>query len=145
MGTSGESTVDPDPGEVVRSFIAAMSAWETETAVAHRRARDAGLGATFDNNQSVLEEIFRSHCTPRDRPWGRLKAPFFQRPPQYDPAAEKVVEVTLKDKRVATVDTMRTAVLGGGRYRYTLHTHNGQWLIDNISWFSGGEWKREAL
>ena len=143
MRTSGEPAGDLSPDAIVESFIAAMNAWEIEAAAVHRRAKEAGLTANY--NQPPLEEIFRRHCTPRDRPEGRLKGPSFQRPPEYNPTAERVAEVTVRDERVAMVETLRTAVLGGGRYRYTLHRHNGRWLIDNVMRLSGSKWKRGIL
>ena len=144
MKTDDDPHGEPGPSAMVESFIAAMNAWEIATASAHRRARDAGLGAAFDGNRPMLAEIFLQHCTPRDRPYGRLAAPTFQRPPEYDPATESIVETTIKKAGVAWVETHRAASLGG-RFRYTLHLRSGRWAIDSVARLGGGGWVKETL
>ena len=142
MMTDAEAINVSDPGAVVASFIVAMNAWEIETAASHSRAKQTGSMA--DYNLPLLAEIFDRHCTVRDRPRGRLSAPSFQRPPEYDPRTETIVEVVEKDQRTANVETIRGAPLGG-RYRYTLHRSRGQWRIDSVACLFGETWQKGTL
>jgi NTF2 fold immunity protein len=144
MRNNGDDALDVDPGHIVISFIAAMNEWEIETATGHRRAREAGEGAAFDYNVARLREIFERFCTARERPWGRLSAPSFGRPPEYNPSTETITEVAVKSAEAVVVETLRNTPLGGSR-RYTLHRSGGTWRIDNIMRLSGDKWERATL
>ncbi len=136
-----------DPASVVVFFIASMHGWELEAAAEQRRAKAAGEGSGAGYAMEKLETVFRQHCTSRacERPQGRLAAPHFQKPPEYDPASERVVGIPSNDERTAIVETDRTAVLGSGRYRYTLHKVDGRWLIDSVKVLLDEQWVLHTL
>jgi hypothetical protein len=123
-----------------------MNSWEREAAAEQRRAKVAGAGAC-NYAKETLETVFSDHCTPRarERPQGRLAAPFFQRPPEYDPANELNVALTVNNERVVTIETVRSAGLGGGRYRYGLHKVGQRWFIDSVQYFLDGAWVQHTL
>ncbi|THJ24854.1 MAG: hypothetical protein CAF45_003415 [Nitrospira sp. CG24E] len=135
------------PESVVISFIAAMNGWELEASAEQRRAKAAGEEGSAGYATGKLEVLFRRHCTARacERPQGRLAAPFFQKPPEYDPANERVVAVSLTDQQAAVVETDRTAILGGGHYRYSLRNRDGRWLLDSVKYQMDDTWVQHTL
>jgi hypothetical protein len=79
-----------------------------------RAVRNSEDPAAYQGEAKMkLDTIFQAYCTQKDRPYGRLGS--FQNPPEYDPAKEQILFSTI-EKRKANVDTMRDAVLGGGKY-----------------------------
>lgn len=132
-----------EPTSVVRHFITAMNAWERAAWQARMEAREGPDPSAYQAQvRAKVEAIFRTFCTPKDRPYGRQAS--FQNPPEYDPAKETDIDCQVSGNR-AIVDTERQAVLGGGRYRYTLRRIAGRWLIDNLKWMSGDKWVPAVL
>lgn len=136
-----------DPASIVTSFIKSMHGWELEAAAAKRLARAAGEESNTGYAIETLQAVFRQHCTTRasERPQGRLAAPFFQKPPEYDPANERIVTTSSENPHTTTVETERTAVLGEGRYRYQLHKVDGGWLIDSVKYLQEEKWISHTL
>ncbi len=133
----------PTPEAVVGAFIAAMNRWELQAWEARRRARGTPTPESYwPEVTAALERVFAEFCTARKRKQDRAES--FQKPPEYDPDTERIVASESSDDR-AFVDTERQALLGGGRYRYTLHRKNGRWLVDNLQHHSEGKWVRCIL
>jgi hypothetical protein len=128
---------------VVAAFIRAMHEWELASWAAARACRDSDdPGSYLAGVAEACSRIFKAYCTPRDRPYGRQNS--FSRPPDYDPERETVGAQSIKG-RIATVDTTREAVIGGGEHRYVLHLVGGEWLIDNLKIEQDGKWDRVNL
>lgn len=141
-----DAPAEAGPANVVRAFILDMNAWEIEANAARRRARDTPQPDSYQGAiQASVAEIFRRRCTDRVRGQGRVLNPSFQRPPEYDPRTETVQSETIDGPSRATVETRRDAILGGGRYRYTLHRRQGAWLIDSLQHFEDDTWQRWIL
>ena len=134
-----------DPGSVVTAFITAMNAWEIAAWKAQRASRESGNQSAYQSPVlAEMNRIFRAYCTPKERKRGRKGS--FQRPPEYDPDNEAIMDVAVDDgQRRAFVTTKRQAVLGGGAYRYTLHNRHGKWLIENLKRESDGKWINHIL
>ena len=129
-----------DPQSVVRAFIESMNSWEK---FAHQLSREAEQCENWPEILRTQELVFSRFCTAKDRPSGRSGS--FQNPPEYDPRSEIVVSSNIERKDRAHVETDRVASLGGGRYRYTLHLHDGRWLIDNVKFDENGRWRPSIL
>jgi hypothetical protein len=136
-------TIPATPDGVVRAFIQAMHDWEVSAWQASRaRQNDPSAAPSEAQVKAGLDAVFAEFCTPKDRPFGRAGS--YQHPPEYDPERERVVGCTVRERK-AEVETEREAVPGGGPWRYTLHLHNGQWLIDGVKWKDATTWKRGVL
>ena len=129
-----------DPESVVSGFIASMNFWEIQAWTLSKKSKDGQIWAEILRAQ---EAVFASFCTPKDRPFGRNGS--FQKPPEYDPQNESIVASDFEREDRAHVETQREALLGGGRYRYTLYRRGGRWLIDNIKFYEAGTWTRSIL
>ena len=140
-----EATVDyDDPRSVVAGFINAMHEWELRSWDAMRAARETPDPSSYQAGVfQGMADIFSRFCTTRQRPHGRQGA--FQKPPEYDPDRETLVDIEVVNPRRARVDTDRVAVLGGGRYRYILHKTNDRWLIDRLQHQCGDTWESAIL
>jgi hypothetical protein len=129
----------------VTAFIAAMNGWEIASWKAQRACRESDDPSAYQ--PGVLHEmirIFANYCIPKERKYGRNGS--FQKPPEYDPACERVVDVAIDDsRRRAYVTTQREAILGGGTYRYTLLARHKKWLIDNVKQEVDGTWNNSVL
>jgi hypothetical protein len=134
-----------DPLSVVRAFIEAMNRWETESWLTERSFRTTGDPFSYQADvRARMDVIFSNFCIPRDRKYGRNGS--FQKPPEYDPQHEKILETEVDEVRKrAHVTTHREAVLGGGRHRYTLVRRGGKWLIDTLKREQTGEWQSVIL
>lgn len=128
-----------DPESVVHTFIRAMNAWET---YANRVSREQKAAAWPEIHRSQ-KIIFDAFCTQRDRKQGRLGS--YQRPPEYDPDAEKVVGVEPVTSSKTHVVTERDAILGGGQYRYVLLRKRNRLFIDSVKFFDGDKWQNSIL
>lgn len=129
---------------MVRQLICAMNAWERSAWQAQWESREAADPSAYLAQFRVeVEGIFRTFCTPKDRPFGRQAS--FQHPPEYDPAGKIDIDCQVSGNK-AIVETERRAVLGGGRYRYALQRIGGRWLIDNLKTrIDGDKWVRAIL
>ena len=133
-GQIGEELV---PEAVVMAFIEAMHAWEVDAWAESRRARGTPKAQDYLVDVSAAcDRVFARFCTARKRPQGRNAS--FSRPPEYDPATERVVATHI-DGNSAVVDTLRAALLGGA-FRYRLRRHAGAWLIDSVKREQDGAW-----
>lgn len=133
------------PTSVVSAFIQAMNRWETESWQAERSCRTTDDPFSYQADvRAKMDAIFSSFCTPKDRKYGRNGS--FQKPPEYDPQHEKILETEIDENRKrAYVTTYREAVLGGGRHRYSLTRRGNRWLIDTLKRERRGEWQSVIL
>lgn len=132
-----------DPESVVHAFIAAMNQWERDAWQAMRAVRDSDQPASYQaETLRKLHAVFAAYCTSRKRPYGRQGS--FQNPPEYDPQNETVHSSSVEKSR-ASVDTIRNAILAGGRHRYILHRQAGQWRIDSVKHEHDGNWEISIL
>jgi hypothetical protein len=130
------------PDAVVTAFIDAMHQWEVDAWAASRRARETPQAADhLVEVAGACDQVFARLCAPRERPQGRNAS--FSRPPEYNPASERVVATRITGNQ-AEVDTLREALLGGA-FRYRLRRRGGQWLIDSLKREQDGEWIAEVL
>jgi len=119
-----------DPESVVLCFIASMHDWELMAHALRRSVRDSADPSSYQSCVlAAMDAVFKQFCTPKRRTNGRNGS--FQNPPEYDPNHESVRESEI-DGRLASVYTYRDSVIGGGRYRYCLKRHGGNWLIDTL-------------
>jgi hypothetical protein len=131
------------PRDTVESFIAAMNSWETASWAAMRAVRETDHPESYQ--PTVLQSqktLFELYCTRKDPAHGRHGD--FQRPPEYDPATEKVLHVEIAAS-VAIVETERSASLAGGRYRYKVKRVGEKWLIDSCEHLADGKWMPSIL
>ena len=132
------------PESVVAAFISAMHAWEVESWDARARARHSDDPSSYiPEVQESQDGLFARFCTPRDRPYGRHGS--FQKPPEYDPAREKIIRSGVQSTSRAWVETERESGLGGGRYQYVLHKRGAKWLIDSVKSEDNEKWMRSTL
>lgn len=85
---------------------------------------------TNDFHHSALAAVFRDCCTPRAQGGGRLLAAFFNDPPDYDVAKEKVIEVVQNSKTRVSIHTSAFKGEFPWEYSYVLRLTAGRWLID---------------
>jgi NTF2 fold immunity protein len=125
------------PDAVVTAFIEAMHRWEVDAWAASRGARGTPQAEDYlVEVAAACDSVFTRFCTPRKRPHGRNAS--FSRPPEYNPASERIVEIRVNGDQ-AEVDTLRDAVLGGA-FRYRLRRQGGQWRIDSLKHERDGAW-----
>jgi NTF2 fold immunity protein len=126
------------PEVVVKRFIQAMNSWELAAWKLSRAARDSANPSLYQSEVMAMQrEVFSKHCTQRERLHGREGS--FQRPPEYAPERETIIQVDVHGAR-AHVDTKREAALGGVSHRYVLHRDDGAWLIDSLKRMHNGIW-----
>lgn len=107
------------PEAVLREFIGRMNAWEKACA------------ATGKTQTDELERIFRDCCTPKRRAYGRVSAPHYSEPPDYDLGKEKVRSVETQGPGKVTI---RTSAFQGEfpvEHLYVVKRIHGRWLLDN--------------
>lgn len=140
-----EQTDYNSPISVVHDFIRAMNVWELEAWQSQRACRLTTDPSSYQTDvKKRMEMIFMRFCTPKERKFGREGS--FQKPPEYDPENERVIDSEVDEIRNrAYVTTHRQALLDGGHYRYTLIRKNQQWRIDMLKRECNGEWKKTIL
>lgn len=129
------------PAEVVRRFIADMHVWELQAAEAHKASTPDDNERFWQANNAALAEVFARWCTTKDRKYGRSGS--FQKPPEYQPDGEDVLETIIESSRRACVYTQRRTGLAF-KQQYVLLKHKGSWLIDNVKWQLPGDKKWSA-
>jgi hypothetical protein len=120
-----------------------MNSWEIASWAASRAARDTDQPASYQ--PTVLQSqqaLFDLYCTQKDRAHGRQGS--FGRPPEYDPATEKVIHVEIAGS-VAIVETERSTSFAGGRYKYRVKRVGGKWLIESCKHLVDGRWLPSIL
>lgn len=113
------SAVDfTNPASVVRGLIIAMNQFEER----------AHCAKDNDSILELMEDVYRRFCTDKKRPYGRNGS--YSRPPEYDPATEKLVashEVRAARAEVVT----RSQTQGQQDILYVLTKNAGRWLVDS--------------
>jgi hypothetical protein len=93
--------------------------------------------------KSNLENIYQRFCTSKKRKRSRLGS--YGIPTDYDPDAEKVIDVVVENHNRITVFSERDIGLKI-RYKYVFLRRNQKWLLDNRqSWDAKGRWRRDVL
>lgn len=106
-----------NPASVVRGLIIAMNQFE-------ERAHFAK-----DNNEILVQmnDVYSRFCTDKKRPNGRNGS--YSRPPEYDPATEKLV--ALQEVRAGRIEVLtRSQTQGQREILYVLSKKAGRWLVD---------------
>jgi len=113
-----KKTAAEEPVPALMGFITRMNEWEKRCIKANAFHR------------GVLGAVFRDCCSPKAQGEVRLKAPFFNDPPDYDPAREKVLEIVHDTRNRVRI---RTSAFKGefpSEYRYLLRLLGGRWLVE---------------
>ena len=134
-----------NPASVVTAFIQAMNAWEVESSQSEMACRTTNEPFSYQSSvRNKMDAIFVRFCTPKERKFVRLGS--FAKPPEYNPAKERVLETQIDESRKrAYVTTLRESVLFGGRHRYALARKEGKWLIDALKCERRGKWQNAIL
>lgn len=107
-----------NPVAVVRGLIIAMNQFEERAHSAN--GNDAIL--------ALMNEVYSRFCTDKKRPYGRNGS--YSRPPEYDPATEKLVES--REVRAGRAEVMtRSDTQGQREILYVLAKKAGRWLVDS--------------
>lgn len=117
VGIDALAVDDTNPASVVRGLIIAMHQFE-----------ERALSAK-DNNAilALMNEVYSRFCTDKKRPYGRNGS--YSRPPEYDPATEKLVES--REVRAGRAEVMtRSDTQGQREILYVLAKKAGRWLVD---------------
>lgn len=118
VGVDASAVDFTNPASVVRGLIIAMNQFE-------KRAHFAK-----DNNAilDLMTDVYRRFCTDKKRPYGRNGS--YSRPPEYDPATEKMV--AMREVRAGRAEVMtRSDTQGQREILYVLAKKAGRWLVDS--------------
>ncbi|REK28190.1 MAG: hypothetical protein DWQ42_05590 [Planctomycetota bacterium] len=120
---------EQSPEKVLRGFISSMHRWELDAWARSRAVRDMPDPSSYQAEvMEKMKAIFAEFCTSKERPYGRQGS--FQKPPEYDPHAEEVVEINHVSPHRTEITTQRSTGFSEKR-RYVLLKENGRWRIDN--------------
>ena len=106
-----------------------MHQWEVESwAASHAVKNNADPSSIFTEIKDKQETIFEKFCTQKPRPYGRLGS--FQKPPEYDPLHEYILDVTEERKGRVLIRTKQTTGFQE-TFQYVLLWRTSGWRIDN--------------
>lgn len=117
--------------ETLTGFMQAMKAWEEKYFKLYREPN--GLQAHMPTALAELKVIYGKFLSPKDRKNGRLGSPNAGNPPEFDPAAEKIVTVNAVSPTKTVVETLWThpdAADATQKNRYTFVVVDGELFID---------------
>lgn len=118
VGVDASAVDYTDPAAVVRGLIIGMNQFEERAHFA--KDNDAIL--------DLVTDVYRHFCTDKKRPYGRNGS--YSRPPEYDPATEKLVESL--EVRAGRAEVMtRSDTQGQREILYGLAKKAGRWLVDS--------------
>ncbi len=132
-----------DPTAVLTAFITAMHHWEQHCWQEHQRIKREGGDALAKQQHDLvlLEEIFTQFCARRRQ----ARKGVFSNPPEYDPQAERILEVVTESAKRTVITTQQGT---GFRHscRYVLTHKSGRWWLDSKQWQQlDGTWQQMAL
>ena len=118
------------PEKVLWAFCTAMCHWEREALRALPNPEDdAAWRRYWEQINASWRPIFDKYCTPRKRVYGQRRYSVGT-PTQYQPRAERILEVSYKSPYRVVISTERTKGFEG-IYQYVLVRRGGRWLVDN--------------
>lgn len=143
VAADGSDVDDSNPASVLRGFILAMYAWETDCYSQKQRVDDGELA--WSVIQAAQNQIIERFCTSKPRIYGRLGS--FGFPPEYSP--EDALVSVERDARRAVIITRQAP---STRLRYEVLfglTRKGDiWRIDTKKrrgWGEAADWERSIL
>ncbi|MBV9850147.1 MAG: hypothetical protein JO250_10780 [Armatimonadetes bacterium] len=127
------------PEEVLRGFWTEMHLWEWDAYRTMPGPSTAPVEVSRRHRERAGAEmapIFEKYCTPKRRIYGQGIDRSIGSPPEYDPDATAIVDVTYESLVRVVVKTERRT----GRHAkhiFVLLKRGGRWLIDNRFFYDG--------
>lgn len=124
--------------QVFLDFMTKMCEWETY-------AIQVGLAQHIEEHRKVVEVIFNTYCTKKDRKQGKPSVLTASPISNYDIETQPIYKIDeIKNKVI--IYTKQTNKFENN-FRYTLISKNGKWLIDKkeISYDNGDSWESAIL
>lgn len=137
------SQASPNAIAALQGFFAAMNQWEIDSWRRSRQVKDGQLSREEETAVTAqrLEEIFAQHCAAGSLTRGIS----FQKPPEYDPEAERIVEVEEKSKARVTIVTQQMTGFKK-KCKYDVVLTDGAWRVAKKAWQdASGKWVKTCL
>ncbi len=127
----------------LQGFFTAMNQWEIDSWRRSRQVKDGQL--SHEEATAVTakryEEIFAQYCAPGSMTGGIS----YQKPPEYDPAAEPILEVVEKSATRVIIMTQQTTGFKK-KCKYEVALTDGEWRVAKKAWQDiSGKWVKTGL
>lgn len=134
---------DSNPASVLRGFILAMHAWETDCYNQQQRIDDGELDWSII--KQAQNQIFERFCTPKPRTYGRLGS--FGFPPEYTPE-DTLVSIECENRRAVVMTRQASSARPRYEVLFGLIRKGDIWRIDTKkrrAWGGAAHWERSIL
>ncbi len=129
------------PNEVFNQFSEAMYNWNLEAI--KMKQENVPYDVRVEKMKSEIDKIFGRYVTIRKRTYGRLNAPTFSNPPEYNSATNEIISCVIEEK-IAYIEVQET--IGFKRkLKYTLQKKKDGWRIDKRESYRKSENKWEIV
>lgn len=130
----------------LQGFFTAMNQWEIDSWCNSRLEKDGQLSyESYEEETAIaskrLEEIFAQYCVAGSQTRGVS----FQKPPEYDPEAELILEVEEKSTKRVTIATQQTTGFKK-KCKYDVVLTDDAWRVAKRAWQDvSGKWVKTGL
>jgi hypothetical protein len=127
----------------LQGFFTAMNQWEIDSWRRSRQVKDGQLSHEEATAVTAkrLDEIFAQYCVP-----GSLtRGVSYQKPPEYNPEAEPILEVEEKSTTRVMIVTQQTTGFKN-KCMYEVALTDGEWQVAKRAWKDvSGKWVKTGL